>query len=86
MPLASRQRYDASGNAVGSEFQVNTYTPGDQMLSIVTALSDGGFVVAYQSLDLSRIEARAFLPSGMMPQASPVGSEFLINKLKVDHK
>ena len=73
------QRYDASGNAVGGEFQVNTYTPGDQMFSSVTALSGGGFVVAYQSLDLSRmsygISAQRYDASG-----SPVGSEFFINE------
>ena len=73
------QRYDASGNAVGSEFQVHTYTPGDQMFSSVTALSGGGFVVAYQSLDLSRmsygISAQRYDASG-----SPVGSEFFINE------
>ena len=73
------QRYDASGNAVGGEFQVHTYTPGDQMFSSVTALSGGGFVVAYQSLDLSRmsygISAQRYDASG-----SPVGSEFFINE------
>lgn len=44
-----QQRYDASGTAVGGEVRVNTYTTGDQTYSTVSALSDGGWVVAWQS-------------------------------------
>ena len=43
------QRYDASGAAVGTETQVNTTTAGAQGSPTVTALSDGGFVVAWES-------------------------------------
>jgi hypothetical protein len=43
------QRYDASGNSVGSEFQVNTYTSSYQVTSDITSLLDGGFVVTWQS-------------------------------------
>ena len=42
------QRFDASGAAVGGEFQVNTQTVGDQHFQHVTALADGGFVVAWE--------------------------------------
>ena len=45
------QRYDASGNAIGSEFQINTYTYGEQLSPSVTSLSDGGFVVTWSSDD-----------------------------------
>jgi len=45
------QRYDADGTAQGTEFQINTYTAGDQVAPSVTTLADGGFVVAWQSLD-----------------------------------
>ncbi|MBK8918090.1 MAG: hypothetical protein IPM73_08615 [Betaproteobacteria bacterium] len=41
------QRFDASGNKLGSEFQVNERTPGSQYISDVTALSSGGFVVSW---------------------------------------
>jgi hypothetical protein len=34
---------------VGSEFQVNTYTSGDQLSSGLTTLSDGKYVVAWES-------------------------------------
>ena len=44
------QQYNAEGDEVGSEFQVNTYTIDDQDDSSVTALNDGGFVVTWESL------------------------------------
>ena len=40
------ERYDASGNTVGAEFQVNTYTTSDQSLPSVSVDSDGDFVVS----------------------------------------
>ncbi len=43
------QRYDAQGVAVGAEFRVNTYTANNQYGPTITALSDGGFVVAWES-------------------------------------
>ncbi len=43
------QRYDAAGVAVGSECQVNTETTDNRYYPSVTALSDGGFVVTWQS-------------------------------------
>ncbi len=45
------QRYDASGTAVGSEFQVNTTTAGDEWNASVTALHDGNFAVVWQDSD-----------------------------------
>ncbi len=39
------QRFDANGNAVGDEFQVNTYAVGKQWRPDVATFSDGGFVV-----------------------------------------
>jgi hypothetical protein len=43
------RRFGASGTAVGGEFQVNTYTNGDQYRSTVDWDSDGDFVVAWWS-------------------------------------
>ena len=43
------QRYDANGNAISNEFQVNSNTTGHQQDSSITPLSDGGFVVTWQS-------------------------------------
>ena len=41
------QRFDGSGDPLGSEFQVNTSAAPHQKESVVTGLSDGGFVVAW---------------------------------------
>jgi len=43
------QRFAASGAAVGAETQVNTTTAGSQDSPTVTALVDGGFLVAWES-------------------------------------
>jgi hypothetical protein len=43
------QRYDASGVKQGAETLVNTTTANEQSASSVTALSNGGYVVTWQS-------------------------------------
>jgi len=43
------QRFDSNGNKVGSEFQVNTWTTGDQYAGSIASLPDGGFVVVWSS-------------------------------------
>ncbi|WP_417683881.1 tandem-95 repeat protein [Roseibium sp.] len=72
------QRYDADGNPVGSEFQVNTFTQGNQYFGGATGLANGGFVVVWDSYlaDGSGfgIVAREFDQNGVA-----VGDEFLIN-------
>gem|GEM_PF-1526433 len=70
------QRYDANGVAVGGEFQVNSYTTGVQELSTTAALSDGGFVVFWDSADDSGygVFGRRYDSSGL-----PTGVEFRAN-------
>jgi len=43
------QRYDSGGVAQGREFQVNTYTIGDQTLPSVASDASGNFVVVWSS-------------------------------------
>ncbi|CAI8832909.1 serralysin [Pseudomonas sp. IT-P258] len=47
------QRYDATGNRVGSETQVNTNTLNDQYIPAVTALNDGGWLVSWSSFSVA---------------------------------
>jgi hypothetical protein len=72
------QRFDSAGNAIGGEFQVNTYTTGVQYYPRVGRASDGRFVVSWSSqlADGSAygIAARRFDASG-----NPLGSEFVVN-------
>jgi hypothetical protein len=44
-----QQHYDADGTAAGDETLVNAFTTGFQLAPSVTAVADGGWVVAWQS-------------------------------------
>ncbi len=70
------QRYTSSGTATGSEFLVNTTTTGSQRSGKVIALSDGGFVVTWQSDDGSSdgVYGQLYDVSGVKS-----GAQFLIN-------
>ena len=72
------QRFDANGVAVGTEFLVNTITDGDQANAQIVALTDGGFLVMWntelQDGGLTEVAAQQFDANG-----DPVGSEFIIN-------
>jgi len=77
------QIYDASGNTVGSEIQINTGTDNNQENADITALSDGGFVVVWESNATTGsgddgsgegVFAQRFDSSG-----TKVGSEFQVN-------
>jgi len=45
-----QQRYDSTGAPVDDETQVNTFTTGSQNEGTVTALADGGWLVAWTSV------------------------------------
>ncbi|MDC0431558.1 hypothetical protein OAL97_03495, partial [Paracoccaceae bacterium] len=70
------QRYDASGNTVASEFQINTETSGDQSWSDIKSLPNGGFVVTWTGFDASGngVYAQRYSASGEKD-----GSEFRAN-------
>lgn len=74
------QRYDSSGKPAGSEFQVNTYTAGDQDFPAVAMDAAGDFVVVWTSYDqaasdsLHDVYARRFRADGTAD-----GGETLVN-------
>jgi hypothetical protein len=72
------QRYASSGSALGSEFRVNTFTAGNQVLPAVAMDSAGDFVVAWSSYgeDGSKygVYAQRYASTG-----SALGSEFRVN-------
>ncbi len=43
------QRFDAEGEKIGGEFQVNSYTTSDQFYPTLTLTLDQGFLIAWQS-------------------------------------
>jgi hypothetical protein len=72
------QRFDSNGNKVGSEFQVNTWTTNDQSNPSITSLSNGGFVVVWQS---NRQDGYYYSVYGQRFDSNgrKVGSEFQVN-------
>ncbi|MEM8599440.1 MAG: T9SS type A sorting domain-containing protein [Bacteroidota bacterium] len=76
------QRFAADGTLQGPEFQVNTYTTGDQLLPSVAMDAEGNFVVAWMSGSLGDTQdgdsfgvfAQRFGADG-----TPQGSEFQAN-------
>ncbi len=77
------QRFAANGQALGSQFQVNTYTPSDQTLPDVSVDGEGNFVVVWESRDQDGddkgVFAQVFLPDG-----TPRGGEFQVNTYTTD--
>ncbi|HRL76514.1 MAG TPA: PKD domain-containing protein, partial [Candidatus Accumulibacter phosphatis] len=73
------QRFNASGVAVGPEWQVNSLTGGEQSYAHVAGLSDGGFVITWQ--DANGHDGSGWGVFGQRYDASSVaqGSQFLVN-------
>jgi hypothetical protein len=72
------QRFSSSGIPVGSEFQINSYTTGNQTNPVVASAANGTFVVVWNSYGQDGgsygVFAQRFNSSGI-----PQGSEFQVN-------
>jgi RHS repeat-associated protein len=68
------RRYAADGTSLGSEFQVNTSTAGNQSLPSVGVDAAGDFVVAWQYTGAYGVYAQGYAADG-----TPQGTEFRIN-------
>ncbi len=73
------QIFNATAAKVGNEFQVNTYTTGNQGSPTVSSLSNGNFVVTWT--DDSGEDGSAWGVFGQIFNATgaKVGSEFQVN-------
>jgi hypothetical protein len=84
------QRFDSNGNKVGSEFRVNTWTTDEQTDPSITSLSNGGFVVVWQSwCESTGCTAQDGSGYGIYGQrfdsnGNKVGSEFRVNTWTTD--
>jgi hypothetical protein len=70
--------YNADGTTQGSEFQVNTVTTNDQRYPSITALTDGGFVVTWQS-DGQDGDGYGIYAQMYNADGTTQGSEFQVN-------
>ena len=72
------QRFTAAGSPSGIEFQINTFKSNDQTHPFVTGLSEGGFVVTWnsdgQDAGNDGVYGQYFAGNGM-----PSGDEFKVN-------
>lgn len=57
------QLFDAQGNAIGSEFLVNTSVTGSQTQAHIAALNDGGFIITWDSSE-SGVHSQRFNAEG----------------------
>src|SRR5262249_44206528 len=74
---ALRQR----GDAVGGQFQVNTYTTGRQNRPAVTGDAAGNFVVVWQSYGSAGSDTSGYSVQGQRYDSTgtPLGGEFQVN-------
>ncbi|HSI17839.1 MAG TPA: calcium-binding protein, partial [Sphingomonas sp.] len=87
-PDVLMQRYDENGNKLGGEVTVNTATLHVQTAPSVAALSDGGYVVAWQSnavdhglgssgISIQRYDANGVAQGGEVVVDSPIGGDIV---------
>ena len=73
------QRFASDGTALGTEFQVNTYTSTTSLQSpAVAADADGDFVVAWTSYAAGRRPHRRLRPA-LRQRRRGAGTEFQVN-------
>jgi len=74
------RRFNSSGAAIGSEFQVPDDGGGDERRPAVAALADGAFAVAWMS-DRADGDGRGIVARRVAADGSPAGSEFVVNNV-----
>ena len=79
------QRYDVSGNAIGSEFQVNTFTANDQTGPRVASLTDGGFVVVWESKGYWNQYDTSLMAQRYDSSGNTAGNEFMVDSSCLAH-
>jgi len=73
------QRYAASGTPIGGEFQVNTYTTSLQTSASAAIGSGGDLVVVWETVGLSRGEARRVQAQRYTGDGLPLATDFQVN-------
>ena len=73
------QRYNSTGVAQGSNFQVNTYTTSEQRSPSAAMDSEGDFVIAWQSVEDGAGDGYGIYARRYNSTGTPQGSEFQVN-------
>jgi len=74
-----QQAYNADGSALGDVVQVNSYVTGDQADPQITALSGGGWVVAWTSVGQDGPDSSGVYQQAYNADGSALGSEIQVN-------
>ena len=79
------QRYTSNGTPLGQEFQINTFTPDNQINAAVASDAAGDFVVAWASY---RQDGSSFGVFGQrfLSTGAPLGTEFLVETYTVSEQ
>ena len=75
------RRFDDTGAATSDDYQVNSYTSGDQDVPTVAAAQDGRFLVTWHSMGSPGTDTDGFsiLARQLDALGTPVGSDFQVN-------
>jgi hypothetical protein len=73
------QRYDSTGEAIGDEFQVNTYIEADQKRPAVAMEQGPNFVIAWQSYGQDGSGYGVFSRTGQMVGSADFNKDGLVN-------
>ena len=75
------RRFDGAATPLGDEFQVNTFTSGDQEAPAIAADEDGNFVVVWDSYGVAppTRDANGILGQHFASSGEPLGDEFQVN-------
>jgi len=80
------QRFDDSGVPQGNEFQVNSYSTGNQTHGDIAMRPDGDFVVVWKSGDDQDGDSNGIFGQRFNSAALRVGDEFQINTYSTNHQ
>ncbi|MCD4675651.1 MAG: DUF4347 domain-containing protein, partial [Desulfobacula sp.] len=79
------RQFNASGTPLTGEFQINTTFTSWQDSAAITPLSDGGFIVTWESFNQDG-DQEGIIGQRWDSAATPVGSEFIINTTSADNQ
>lgn len=79
------QRYDAAGVPLGNEFQVNTYTAGNQLYPVIAIDHNNDFVIVWESQNQDG-SGKGVFGQRFNADGTPQGAEFLINSFTTNNQ
>jgi len=73
------QRFDANGQVIGDEFQVNSNTVDEQLCPSVAMDNDGKFIIVWESVNTPQEGMRAICAQSYDSSGQPLGSQIRVN-------